>query len=94
LGRRTQKIKGSAKFLGKNSPNPTLAHQETQKQLEKHQLDMENQGITQETLQQEDQLQRNWHQAYREEEKYWKQKSRSLWLEAEDKNIGLFHKQA
>jgi hypothetical protein len=55
---------------------------------------MENQGITQETLQQDDQLQRNWHQAYREEEKYWQQKSRSLWLEAEDKNIGLFHKQA
>jgi exonuclease III len=89
-----RRLKVALKSWEKTLPNPTLARQETQKQLEKHQLDMENQEITQETLQQEDQLQRNWHQACREEEKYWQQKSRSLWLEAGDKNTGFFHKQA
>jgi hypothetical protein len=55
---------------------------------------MENQEITQAILHQEDQLQRKWHQACREEENYWRQKSRSLWLEAGDKNTSYFHKQA
>jgi hypothetical protein len=55
---------------------------------------MENQEITQESLQQEDHLQRQWHQACHEEENYWRQKSRSLWLEAEDRNTSYFHKQA
>jgi hypothetical protein len=45
-------------------------------------------------LDQEDHLQRKWHQACREEEIYWQQKSRILWLEAGDKNTNYFHKQA
>jgi len=55
---------------------------------------MENKEITQEGLQQEDHLQRQWHRAYREEEKYWRKKSRSLWLKEGDKNTSYFHKQA
>jgi DNA-directed RNA polymerase specialized sigma24 family protein len=55
---------------------------------------MEGQETTQEILDQEDHLQRTWHQACREEERYWQQKSRSLWLEAGDKNTSYFHKQA
>jgi hypothetical protein len=54
---------------------------------------MEEQETTQETLHQEDHLQRKWHQACREEESYWQQKSRSLWLEEGDKNTSYFHKQ-
>jgi hypothetical protein len=49
---------------------------------------------SEESLQQEARLQKDWHQACREEEKHWQQKSRCLWLEAGDKNTAYFHKQA
>jgi hypothetical protein len=94
VGRKTQKIKDCAKNWAKGQSNPLKTRQEAQKQLGNHQLEMENQEITQESLQQEDQLQRKWHQACREEENYWRQKSRSLWLEAGDRNTSYFHKQA
>jgi hypothetical protein len=45
-------------------------------------------------LQQEDHLQRKWHKDFHEEENYWRQKSRSLWLEAGYRNTSYFHKQA
>jgi hypothetical protein len=89
-----RRLKTTLKTWAKGQPNPINARQETQRQLEKHQLEMENKEITQECLQQEDYLQRQWHKACREEESYWRQKSRSLWLEAGDKNTSYFHKQA
>ena len=65
-----------------------------QMQLESHQLEMEHHEVTQKSLHQEDNLQRQWHKACREEESYWRQKSRSLWLKEGDKNTIYFHKQA
>jgi exonuclease III len=65
------RLKVALKSWAKTQSTPVVTHQEAQKQLEKHQLEMDEQEITPETLHQEDQLQRNWHQACREEEKYW-----------------------
>lgn len=92
-----EKLRGlrtTLKSWVKTRSNPIAIRQEAQKQLGNHQLEMENQEITQEILHQEDQLQRNWYKACREEENYWRQKLRSLWLEAGDKNTSYFHKQA
>jgi hypothetical protein len=89
-----RKLKKALKDWAKTQKNPILKRQEAQKNLEDHQLEMEGQETTQEILGQEDHLQRTWHQACREEERYWQQKSRSLWLEAGDKNTSYFHKQA
>jgi hypothetical protein len=88
-----RRLKVVLKSWVKTHSNPSLTRQEAQKQPEKHQMGMDDQEITQETLHQEDQLQRKSHQACREEEKYWQQKSRSLWLEAGDKKTSNFHKQ-
>jgi ribonuclease HI len=89
-----RRLKIALKFWAKGQPNPITLRIEAQTQLENLQLEMENKEITQEGLQQEDRLQRQWHRACREEESYWRQKSRSLWLKEGDKNTSYFHKQA
>ena len=45
-------------------------------------------------LNREAELERKYHKACREEETYWRVKSRTLWLQAGDKNTMFFHKQA
>ena len=56
---------------------------------------MEDVVVTQELWNQEADLQKELHRAYKEEEEeYWRYKSRSLWLLAGDKNTSFFHKQA
>jgi hypothetical protein len=48
-----RRLKVALKSWSKTLSNPILTHQEAQKKLEKHQLDMEDQEITQESLHQE-----------------------------------------
>eukprot|EP00253_Pinus_taeda_P027574 PITA_27574 len=62
--------------------------------LATHQLSLENYVVTQDLLQREVDLQKDFHKASREEEELWRQKSRALWLQAADKNTSFFHKQA
>jgi hypothetical protein len=89
-----RKLKKVLKEWAKTQTSPPIKRQEAQKNIEDYQLELEGKEITQECLAKEDQLQRTMHQAYREEEGYWQQKSRSLWLEYRDKNTTYFHKQA
>ena len=73
---------------------PTSKRKEAQAALESHQLIMEDAEVSQELLQKEENLQKDFHRACRVEEEYWRQKSRSMWLQAGDKNTSYFHKQA
>jgi hypothetical protein len=62
--------------------------------LDHLQQELEDSPPNQDSLTQEATLQKSLHQAYRTEEEYWRVKSRSLWLQAGDKNTTFFHKQA
>ena len=55
---------------------------------------MEDSNGSQEPLQKEEDLQKEYHRACRAKEEHWRQKSRSLWMQAGDKNTSYFHKQA
>jgi ribonuclease HI/exonuclease III len=87
-------LKFALKAWAKSQPSPAAVRLEAQALLEAHQLIMEQKEITPETLEKEDSLQREWHQACRLEENYWRQKSRSLWLKEGDRNTAYFHKQS
>jgi len=54
---------------------------------------MEDSDVTQVLLDKKVDLQKDYHKACRVEEEYWRQKSRSLWLQVGDKNTSYFHKQ-
>jgi exonuclease III len=89
-----RRLKVALKSWARSRPDPTSSRREAQKLLEIHQLELEHKEITQEDVQQEALLQSQWFKACREEESYWRQKSRSLWLKEGDKNTSYFHKQA
>jgi exonuclease III len=89
-----KRLKFALKLWAKSQPSPIAMRLAAQSHLEAHQLEMEQKEITPAILQQEDSLQRQWHQACRMEENYWRQKSRSLWLKEGDRNTAYFHKQA
>jgi ribonuclease HI len=72
---------------------PWKKRRKFRKSLEKHQAVMEDAQITQELLNQESDLQRKYHKICREEEAYWRVKSRALWLQEGDRNTSFFHKQ-
>ena len=55
---------------------------------------MEESSVTLSLLNREAELQRKYLKSCREEEIYWRTKSRTLWLQAGDKNTTFFHKQA
>ena len=61
--------------------------------LEAHQLYMEASLTSKEDLEKEVSRHHELHAACRQEEEFWRQKSRSLWLKAEDWNTAFFHKQ-
>jgi hypothetical protein len=89
-----KRLKFALKSWDKSQASPIAMRLAAQSHLEAHQLVMEQKEITPELLQQENSLQRQWHQACRMEENYWRQKSRSLWLKEGDRNTTYFHKQA
>jgi hypothetical protein len=68
-------------------------HLEAQQNLETLQSNMEEMTITRELLEKEATLHQVLHSACRLEEDYWRQKSRSLWLQVGDQNTSFFHKQ-
>jgi ribonuclease HI/exonuclease III len=87
-------LKTELKSWAKSKPNPITERLESQRKLEHHQLELEGKEITNQDIIKEEQLQTQWHKHCREEENYWRQKSRSLWLQEGDKNTTFFHKQA
>lgn len=56
-------------------------------------MGMEGLYITPKILNKEAALQRNTHHSFRQEEEFWRLKSRSLWLKAGDRNTSFFHHQ-
>lgn len=92
-----EKIKGlkrSLKEWAKRLKTPSAKRKESLNSLVAHQLAMEHSPITQSLLQKEVELQKEVHRSSGEEEEFWRQKSRNLWLQSRDKNTSFFHKQA
>eukprot|EP00253_Pinus_taeda_P034931 PITA_34931 len=87
-------LKRNLKEWAKNLKSPTAKRKATLNRLVVHQLDMEQSPVSQSMLQKEVELQKEIHRASREEEEFWRQKSRNLWLQSGDKNTSFFHKQA
>jgi hypothetical protein len=86
--------KSALKEWVKSPSNPYFAkRKEVVQQLADIQMDMESQDITTQSLEKEQAAQHASHRAFRHEEEYWKLKSRSLWLAADDRNTAFFHRQ-
>ena len=56
-------------------------------------MDLENKDISNSDLAKEQEAQVKTYQSYRQEEEYWRLKSRSLWLKDGDRNTSVFHRQ-
>ena len=89
-----RRLKADLKAWAKGLGSPSDDRKRSQQALEQHQLTMEESPITLDLLNREADLQRKYQKACREEETYWRVKSRTLWLQAGDKNTTFFHKQA
>jgi ribonuclease HI/exonuclease III len=89
-----RRVKVVLKSWAKTLPNPASERKQAQASLELHQLQTESAEITKEILDREAELQQKYHKACLSEEEYWRQKSRSIWLKAGDRNTSFFHKQA
>jgi exonuclease III len=89
-----RRLKGDLKDWAKKQNSPIQERIKAQRDLSNHQLGMESGPISDSNLERETELQKKLHRALRREEEYWRVKSRSLWLQAGDKNTSFFHKQA
>jgi exonuclease III len=88
-----RRLKINLKMWAKKLGSPLDERKRVQKTLERHQLVMEETHVTQELLNRESEIQSKYHKSCREEETYWRMKSRALWLQDGDKNTTFFHKQ-
>lgn len=89
-----RRLKRELKEWAKRLKTPTSKRKEMHDSLVGHQLTMEKHDVTQILLKKEVEPQKYLHRASRDEEELWRQKSRNLWLQAEDKSTSCFHKQA
>jgi ribonuclease HI/exonuclease III len=92
-----QKLKATKQALKEwiktPAPTPINTRKEAVSNLEALQAEIENKEITAELLEQETKAQASAYRSFRNEEEYWRIKSRSLWLEAGDRNTSFFHRQ-
>eukprot|EP00253_Pinus_taeda_P029823 PITA_29823 len=89
-----RRLKVVLKTWAKSLPSPTKERKQAQDILAQHHAQREDAEITKEVLDKEAELQQIFHKACLSEEEHWRQKSRSLWLKAGDRNTAFFHKQA
>ena len=93
-GKSMRVLKRGLKEWARRLKTPSSKRKEALDSLAVHQLSMEKTVVSQGLLQKEAELQKDFHKASKEEEEFWRQKSRNLWLQAGDKNTSFFHKQA
>eukprot|EP00253_Pinus_taeda_P009325 PITA_09325 len=92
-----QKMKNTKKalkdWIKKSMQSPNRQRKEAVMQLEGIQLEMEEKDPSSTDLANEKSAQRNVYCSFRNEEEYWRLKSRSLWLKSGDRNTSYFHRQ-
>eukprot|EP00253_Pinus_taeda_P010020 PITA_10020 len=85
--------KGTQEWIKKDANSPTSQRKEATKQLEEFQMGLEEKAISATDLDKEKYAQRKAYNSFRNEEEFWRLKSRSLWLKAGDRNTTYFHRQ-